>query len=412
MTTNDDGAAPQERRTRGASDKSKTPRKRRARGDGGLYWDETRQRWIGEVTIGYRPNGKRITRKVSDANKTEALRKLKELRRDLDDGLPVAAGNYTVADAVKDWLRFGLHGRSASTVANYTTLAHQHIVPVFGGRKLRELTAEDLDQWLEDKSTDLSTNTLRDLRSILKRIIARAQSRDKVKRNVALLCEVPTGREGRPSKALTFEQAEAVLNAAEDSPLHAYLVLSLLIGARTEELRALTWSHVDLVGKPRAMPPVPPSIMVWHSVRVGGDTKTRKSRRTLAMPKRAVDALAAHGERQNLWRANTGRTWADEDVVFTSHTGEPLDAANVRRDFRTVLRAAGLKAKEWTPRELRHSFVSLLSADGMPLEQISRLVGHSSTTVTETVYRKQIRPVLLEGAEVMDRLFPESPEAA
>jgi hypothetical protein len=58
VTTNDDGAAPKERRTRGASDKSKAPRKRRARGDGGLYWDETRQRWIGEVTIGYRPNGK------------------------------------------------------------------------------------------------------------------------------------------------------------------------------------------------------------------------------------------------------------------------------------------------------------------------------------------------------------------
>ena len=84
----------------------------------------------------------------------------------------------------------------------------------------------------------------------------------------------------------------------------------------------------------------------------------------------------------------------------------------MRRDFRSVLRAAGLKPKEWTPRELRHGFVSLLSADGMPPEQISRLVGHSSTTVTETAYRKQIRPVLLEGAEVMDRLFPEPPEAA
>lgn len=64
-----------------------------------------------------------------------------------------------------------------------------------------------------------------------------------------------------------------------------------------------------------------------------------------------------------------------------------------------------MNAKDWTPRELRHSFVSLLSDNGMPLEEISRLVGHSSTAVTELVYRKQIRPVLQTGAVAMDRIF-------
>jgi hypothetical protein len=53
----------------------------------------------------------------------------------------------------------------------------------------------------------------------------------------------------------------------------------------------------------------------------------------------------------------------------------------------------------------RHSFVSILSEAGVPLEEIARLVGHRSTTVTEAVYRKQLRPVLTEGAEAMDRIF-------
>ena len=64
-----------------------------------------------------------------------------------------------------------------------------------------------------------------------------------------------------------------------------------------------------------------------------------------------------------------------------------------------------VNAKDWTPRELRHSFVSLLSDNGIPLEEISRLIGHSSTAVTELVYRKQIRPVLQTGAVAMDRIF-------
>jgi integrase len=76
-----------------------------------------------------------------------------------------------------------------------------------------------------------------------------------------------------------------------------------------------------------------------------------------------------------------------------------------------VLDRAGLVGTDWTPRELRHSFVSLLSAHDMPLENISRLVGHTNTIVTETVYRKQIRPVIQEGARAMDAIFPTAPEA-
>jgi integrase len=65
---------------------------------------------------------------------------------------------------------------------------------------------------------------------------------------------------------------------------------------------------------------------------------------------------------------------------------------------------------EWTPRELRHSFKSLLSDKGTPLDEIVRLAGHSSTAVTELVCRQQIRPVLQSGAVVMDRIFGEQPD--
>ena len=65
----------------------------------------------------------------------------------------------------------------------------------------------------------------------------------------------------------------------------------------------------------------------------------------------------------------------------------------------------GIDPADWTPRELRHSFVSLLSDAGVPIEEIARLVGHSGTTVTELVYRHQLRPVIQTGATVMDRLF-------
>jgi len=70
-----------------------------------------------------------------------------------------------------------------------------------------------------------------------------------------------------------------------------------------------------------------------------------------------------------------------------------------------VVKKADLVEADWTPRELRHSFVSLLSDSGMPIEQISRLMGHNGTAVTELVYRHQLRPIVEHGAEAMDRIF-------
>lgn len=312
----------------------------------------------------------------------------------------------TVGSAVTDWLAHGLSDRSADTKANCDSLARQHIIPDLGARKLRELRAEEIDRWLARKSRTLSTATLQRLHSILSRSLNRAVARDHLRRNVALLSTVPTGQPGRKSKALTLAQAEAVLQASERSRLHAYIVVSLLTGARTEELRALTWDHVDLDGDPDSTPPIPAYVAVWRSVRTGGDTKTRKSRRTLALPGRCVTALHDVRIRQDLERTKAGERWQDRGLVFSTRYGTPLSPANVRRDFRTAIRAAkGLDPDQWTPRELRHSFVSLLSDNEVPLERISQLVGHRSTLVTELIYRQQIRPVLQDGAQVMDRIF-------
>ena len=192
--------------------------------------------------------------------------------------------------------------------------------------------------------------------------------------------------------------------------MHAYIVVSLLTGARTEELRALTWANLDLDGDATTSPPRPPTIQVWRSVRTGGDTKTAKSRRTLELPAYCVEVLRRQRQHQDEEKARSS-TWQDSDLVFTSRAGTELDAANVRRSFRAAAKAAGLVAEDWTPRELRHSFVSLLSSAGVPIDDISHLVGHSSTNVTEKVYRKELRPVLTRGANAMDTLFQSLPRS-
>jgi len=125
----------------------------------------------------------------------------------------------------------------------------------------------------------------------------------------------------------------------------------------------------------------------------------------LALPARAVSALRSHRERQRAARDRAADRWQEAGLVFTSRVGTELLAGNVRRTFRLAIAAAGLNPKEWTPRELRHSSVSLMSDSGVRIEDIAELCGHAGTRVTEDVYRHQLRPVILNGAVAMDRIF-------
>jgi integrase len=125
----------------------------------------------------------------------------------------------------------------------------------------------------------------------------------------------------------------------------------------------------------------------------------------------AVNALWTHKEQQVAERLTAGSQWSDHDLVFSTRTGGALNAANVRREFKAACRAARI-GEHWTPRELRHSFVSLMSISGVPVKEIARLAGHANTKTTEVVYRRELRPVLTAGAEAMDRLFQSSPVPA
>jgi integrase len=263
-----------------------------------------------------------------------------------------------------------------------------------------------------------STRSLQITRNCLDRAIQHAQANDLVARNVAALVTSPRGRTGRPSKSFTVDQAKALLAAAEGTRMHAYVALSLLAGIRTEEARALRWDHVvRWVSDAAGWQPVSAAgfdsgidgegrfaIYVWRSERFGGDTKTGKSRRTLALPHRCVQALRDQRKRQAKDRLGAGVVWQDHGLVFASTIGTPLTASNVIRSFRALTERAGL-GSSWAPREMRHTFVSVLSANGVPVESIALLAGHDRTTTTELVYRHEIRPALTQGAEVMDNIF-------
>jgi integrase len=199
-------------------------------------------------------------------------------------------------------------------------------------------------------------------------------------------------------------QRMTLIPAADGSPLAAYVVLCLLTGIRAEEARALTWQCVNLDEDPARgfLPYGRTSPCGVRSARSATPRPRSPSARAAARTRgRRIAAAQGPAGRQRLL---AGELWQDRGLVFSSSGGTPLDAANVRRAFKKITTSAGL-GDGWKPLELRISFVSLMSSSGVPVEEIARLVGHTIIRTTEVVYRREGRPVITAGADVMDKIF-------
>ena len=435
------------------------PKRRRERGDDGISWDKINKCYVGTISLGYDGNGKRLRRTVRGKTKQEVKDKLDKLHEEIKAGVRTPA-TYTVGQCVADWL--DSLELDPSTMATYRGQAEKWIYPKLGAMKLNDFKATDADRFFREIAGALGKSSLVEIKSTLRRSIRRAQKHDLIGRNVAELVDLPQGRPGRPSRAMTEEQASKVLQAAngqvtgyikvvkarkgrygathaatetgelacgtkppKDAPvtetstepqettcrscraqlgldgeadesrrLEALFVLSLMLGLRPGELRKLTWDHVDLDKG---------VIHVWRSASRTGDVKTPQSKRSLVLPKRAVEALKQHKKRQAAERLKAGALYHDDGLVFCYEDGRMFSRWALNWRFSQVTQRAGIG--HWHAHEGRHTAVSIMSSNGVPIQEISDTVGHRSTHVTETVYRHVIVPAIRGGATVMDSVF-------
>jgi integrase len=438
--------------------KSKT-KKYRQHGDDGIHWDKTNKCFVGTVSLGFDSEGKRVRRTVTGRTKTEVKDRLDALHDEIDAGIRTPA-TYTVEQCVQDWL--DSLTLDPDTIAQYRGQAEKWIYPKVGSSNLKKFSATDAEKFFESLGKILSKRSLVMIKSTLRRSIRRAQVHGLIGTNVVELVDLPHGQPGRPSRAMTEEQAAKVLSAAKNTAtaytrvvtfgkattaathaasdaddlacgtrprknaaikevskdlatttcrpcrsqlgldndenqnlrLEALFVLAITLGLRPGELRAVTWDLVDVDNG---------VIHIWTSASRGGDTKTPASKRSLALPKRALNALVAHQARQALERQAAGTAWQDNNLVFCHEDGSQYtrDALNWRFSKMTIRAGIG----HWHAHEGRHTAVSIMSKNRVPIQDISDTVGHKSTHVTETVYRHVITPTIRGGASVMDNVF-------
>ena len=295
----------------------------------------------------------------------------------------------TVAAYLDDWAGTTLAiseatgARRPSTVALHRWAVTKHLGPRLAKVKLARIGKGDVDRLVGSLlASGLKPNSVRLIRSTLGVALGDAVRAGLILRNPVGLAErLVVAGSAVVDDVLSADEAGRVLAAARGDRMEALGSVMLGTGLRKGEALALRWSDVDLTGGTIR---VERTLQRLDGKLTIGPPKTRSSVRTVAVPAFVVEALGRHRTNQLEEKAALGPDWADGDLVFTTIVGTPVDPRNCQRWWDRMCKRAGIGKRR--PHAARHSTATAALAAGMPVTEVSAMLGHSNSATTLKVY--------------------------
>jgi integrase len=374
--------------------------RRRASGEGSIFYREDRERWVGIIDLGW-INGKRQRKSVFGKTQKEVREKMAALRREQERGVNIAVKSQTVEQYLKQWLSDVVQGSvRPRTYESYESTIRKHVLPTLGRIELTKLTPQHVQALLQAKKDErLSPRSVANVRAVLRAALNQALEWEIVGRNAAKRVKVPKIERTR-TRIFTPEEANQFLRAIEGDRWEGLFGTALLTGLRQGELLGLHWSDVDLdAGK----------IQVRYSLqRINGKLtlvapKTEESQREVSLASIAVDVLRQHRVRQLEERLKEGTQWKEQDLVFPSSKGTPAEKSNINKKLRDCLERAGLPPMRF--HDLRHCYPTLLLRKYVHPKLVQDQLGHTQLATTMDLYSHVIPESRTEVAAAMDDLL-------
>jgi integrase len=278
------------------------------------------------------------------------------------------------------------------TFVSYATIVRLHVAPELGRTPISRLSPQQIQRLLNRKlEGGLSPRTVGMVFEVIRNALNRAVRWGLVGYNAASAASPPRYVR-REMNALDQEQARRLLAAAAGHRLQALFGVALGLGLRQGEALGLKWSDVDFES---ATLKVRRSLQRLDGRLILSETKTERSQRVVQMPTTVVELVRAHRLRQLAERLEAGPLWSEQDLVFATRAGRPLDARNVLRAFAVVLRRGDLPAIRF--HDLRHSCATILLSQGVAPRVVMDILGHSQIGLTMNTYA-HVLPSLRDDA--------------
>jgi integrase len=338
-------------------------------------------RWYETGTDGKSKYRKAIVGTVEAlANQTSALKAAQALRIDANHEAPhTEGGPKTVAELIAHYRLKELvgenQGRKAfSTRAAYECYLNAWILPRWGTYRIDQVKPVAVEEWLD--GIKRAKGTKAKIRNLMSAIYHHAMRYEWIERNPIQLVRQSAKREKVPD---VLELAELQLLLTKlDVRERTLVLLDAATGLRVSELLALRWGDVDFENLELSV-----TRSIWHQV--VGDCKTEASAKPVPLDSYMAEDLF-RWRRQSPYPMN-------HDWVFASPTTkgkQPYWPDNLmKRHIKPVARSAGInKNIGW--HTFRHSFGTLLKANGEDVKTVQELLRHANSRITLDVYTQAV----------------------
>ncbi|MFZ5988395.1 MAG: tyrosine-type recombinase/integrase [Bacillota bacterium] len=356
----------------------------------------------GEGTITQLPNGTYmgkiqidgVRKSVYGKSRPEVVRKIQQLAINSLKGLKESSPMK-----LKAWLLFWLENYKKlklkpKTYEVYETQSVYHILPFLGDIQLKDLSSLQIQKYINEKSKTLSPATVRKQFNILNSCLEKAVANELINKNPCKHIELPILKQ-KEIKAFTLEEEKKFLECAKGDALYTLFVVAVDTGIRLGELLALTWDDIDFESAEIRVNKNLITVKDFKGktqrkniLKLQDTPKTKSSTRKVPVTARALKLL------QDIK--------SDRILVFCTRTNNYLSPRNIQRSFVRIAMKAGLDGCNF--HSLRHTYATRMFELGVPVNVVSKLLGHAKASITSDVYISVIPQLKTDAVKALDSL--------
>lgn len=339
-------------------------------------------RWEARVTVGRNPStGKQIQKSIYGKTQAEVSRKLRELCKEVDDGIYKEPVKYTVKDWAEIWLNEYTGDLKPLTVKQYTTYINNRIVKNMGSVKLTRLDTPIIQRFYNQLTKEgLSPVTIKNIHSILHSMLETAVEVGYMRTNPSNVCRLPKP-EKKQIKPLENADISKLLEALKGDKYESLYTVDLFTGLRQGELLGLTWDCIDFKKG---------TMYIYRQLQFNKGSyyftslKNGKTR-TIALAPYVLSIL----RNQKAWQAECqlksyGMWNNKDDLVFTNELGGHLTQNYTYRHFKKIVSSIGIPDARL--HDLRHTFAVSSLQSGNDVKTVQEALGHHTAAFTLDVY--------------------------
>jgi integrase len=366
--------------------------------------------WEARYSLGRDKDGRQIQKSIYDKERNVVAKKLNLALSLINSGENIKESKATLYSWMMEWLDTYKKPNCAET--SYES--HRCIVrncikgKPLGNMQLNKIKKHHIQDALNGLQN--TPSMAKKAYILLKESLNEAVENKMIKENPIGKMKAPKVEQAQV-QILTLEEQDKFIRALDGNKFQVILMLALQTGLRIGELCGLKWSDLDLERKTITVKRrVKRTKVIFDDKSKGNKTeilirppKTAKSRRTIPLMESAVIALQQHKKEQKILEMKHKLVWRNEKWIFTLLDGKLLEPNLLDRQFKAVLKTAGLPSINF--HALRHTFVSRLLEAGENIKTISELIGHTDVAFTLNKYAHILPEQKQSAVDSIDKLF-------